>query len=128
MIRILLAEDEPGVRAFAERVLEDEGYTVLAAPSGEEALRLAAAFHGTIDLLLTDVVMSGINGRLVAERLAETRPDVTVIYMSGYTDDMVVRTGVVAAGATFLQKPFTGDALLERVRGALAPNGSDSHV
>ena len=125
---ILLAEDEPGVRTFAERVLEEAGYTVLAAASGEEALRVASEYHGGIDLLLTDVVMSGINGRVAAERLMETRPDVAVIYMSGYTDDMVVRTGVVAAGATFLQKPFTGDVLLTRVGAALAPNGSDTRV
>jgi two-component system, cell cycle sensor histidine kinase and response regulator CckA len=109
-------------------VLEEEGYVVLAAASGEEALRMAVSYDGTIELLLTDVVMSGINGRLVAERLAESRPDVAVIYMSGYTDDMVVRTGVVAAGATFLQKPFTGDALVDRVRAVLTSNGSDTHV
>ena len=122
---ILIAEDEPGVRAFADRVLAEAGYTVLAAASGEEALRLAAAYTGPIDLLLTDVVMSGINGRLTAERLSETRPRVAVIYMSGYTDDMVVRTGVVAAGSAFLQKPFTGDVLLQRVRSALLPAGRD---
>ena len=124
---ILVAEDEPGVRAFTERVLEEAGYRVLAAASGEEALRLASAFPGDIDLILTDVVMSGINGRLTVDRLIESRPDVAVLYMSGYTDDMVVRTGVVAAGAAFLQKPFTGELLVERVRAALAPNGHETH-
>ena len=123
---VLLAEDEPGVRAFAARVLEEAGFTVLSAASGEEALRLASGHRGPIDLLLTDVVMSGINGRLVAERLMETRPRVAVIYMSGYTDDMVVRTGVVAAGSAFLQKPFTGDLLVQRVQAAIVPHVSDT--
>ncbi|MDQ2670477.1 MAG: PAS domain S-box protein [Gemmatimonadota bacterium] len=121
---VLVAEDEPGVRAFTEQVLSEAGYYVLTAASGEEALRVAADHAGPIDLLLTDVVMSGINGRVLSERLAETRPSVPVMYMSGYTDDMVVRTGVVTAGASFLQKPFTPQALLNRVGAAIAPGRS----
>ncbi|HEU4699302.1 MAG TPA: PAS domain S-box protein [Gemmatimonadales bacterium] len=118
---VLLAEDEPGVRAFTRQVLEEAGYEVLPAESGEAALVIAAAHQGTIDLLLTDVVMPGINGRVLGERLRATRPDIAVLYMSGYTDDVVVRTGVVTVGAAFIQKPFSPAQLLERIRAALAP-------
>jgi two-component system, cell cycle sensor histidine kinase and response regulator CckA len=117
---VLLVEDEPGVRAFTQQVLEDAGYRVLEAGSGEDALALTASLDGCVDLLLTDVVMPGINGRVLAERLRMIYPALSVLYMSGYTDDMVVRTGVVAESAAFLQKPFTPQRLVERVRAALA--------
>lgn len=117
---ILLVEDEPGVRSFAAQVLEKAGYRVLAAASGEEAQALAANTTGQIALLLTDVVMSGINGRVLAERLRALNPALPVLYTSGYTDDAVVRAGVVAHGAAFLQKPFTPESLLQRVRAMLA--------
>jgi PAS domain S-box-containing protein len=117
---ILLAEDEPGVRAFTAQVLEDAGFRVLEAGSGEEALALVTSFEEPINLLLTDVVMPGINGRVLAERMRMVYPGLAVIYMSGYTDDMVIRTGVVAEGVSFLQKPFTPARLVERVRTALA--------
>jgi PAS domain S-box-containing protein len=119
---VLLVEDEPGVRSFGAQVLEEAGYRVLQAASGEEALELAAAARGPISLLLTDVVMTGINGRVLAERLRTLYPKVGVIYTSGYTDDIVLRAGVTAESIAFLHKPFTPQQLLERVRISL-PNG-----
>jgi two-component system, cell cycle sensor histidine kinase and response regulator CckA len=119
-LTILLVEDEPAVRAFSAQVLEDAGYRVLQAGNGEEALAITTGREEPIALLITDVVMPGINGRILAERLRTLRPDLPVLYMSGYTDDMIVRTGVVAEGAAFLQKPFSPQGLLDRVRSALA--------
>jgi PAS domain S-box-containing protein len=116
---VLLVEDEPRVRSFCADVLQSAGYRVLEAGSGEEAMKLAVSGVGPIELLLTDVVLPGMNGRVVAERLLTLRPELKVLYMSGYTDDMVVRTGVVAGGTAFLQKPFTAESLLQRVRAVL---------
>ena len=117
---ILLVEDEPGVRSFAAQVLEDSGYAVVQAASGEEALERVATIAEPIALLLTDVVMTGINGRVLAERLRVLYPKLCVIYTSGYTEDVVLRAGVMAEGVTFLQKPFTPQSLLERVRISLS--------
>lgn len=117
---ILLVEDEPGVRAFAARVLEDAGYRVFEAGSGDEAMALLPSITLPISLLLTDVVMPGLNGRVLAERIRATNPDLRVLYMSGYTDDIVVRAGVVAEGVAFIQKPFMPDNLVERVRRILS--------
>ena len=116
---VLLVEDEPRVRSFCADVLQPAGYRVLQAGSGEEAMKLAVSAAGPIALLLTDVVLPGMNGRVLAERLLTLRPELKVLYMSGYTDDMVVRTGVVAGGTAFLQKPFTAQTLLDRVRAVL---------
>ena len=116
---ILVAEDEEMVRAFTRQVLEEAGYRVLAASSGEEALALAERLQGRVALLLTDVVMPGINGAVLAERLTARMPELAVLFMSGYTDDAVVRAGVALDGGRLLQKPFTPDQLLERVRAAL---------
>ncbi|MGE5925811.1 MAG: PAS domain S-box protein [Gemmatimonadota bacterium] len=124
---ILLVEDEPGVRAFTAQVLEEAGYQVLQAGSGEEAIDLVATMNGPIALLLTDVVMTGINGRVLAERLRALHPKLAVIYTSGYTDDIVVRAGVTRESIPFLHKPFTPQQLLERVSLTLA-NGHDKHA
>ena len=121
---ILLVEDEPGVRSFCAQVLEDAGYAVVEAGSGEEAVERLASIDQSLALVLTDVVMPGMNGRMLAERVRSVRPNVPILYMSGYTDDMVVRTGVVAEGSAFLQKPFTPSGLVTRVRStalALSP-------
>ena len=118
---VLVVEDEPGVRSFGAQVLEQAGYQVLQAANGEEALAIAGAPGATISVLLTDVVMPGINGRVLAERLRMLHPGVAVLYMSGYTEDMVLRAGVVTDGANYLPKPFTPEGLLARVRSALAP-------
>src|SRR5204863_515080 len=100
---VLLAEDEPAVRAIARQALERQGYTVLAAPSGADALALAAQHGATIHLLLTDVVMPGMSGRDLADRLTAQRPGIRVLYMSGYTDNAIVRHGMLEPGLAYLQ-------------------------
>jgi PAS domain S-box-containing protein len=116
---VLLAEDEAPVRAVARQVLERQGYTVLEAPSAEAALDIATRYSGAIHLLLTDVIMPGLSGRELATRLADLRPEARVIFMSGYTDDAVTRHGVLEPGLAYLQKPFTPDALGQKVREVL---------
>jgi len=116
---VLVVEDEAPVRSVARQVLERHGYTVLEAPSAEAALDLAARYSGAIHLLLTDVVMPGLNGRELASRLADLRPDARVIFMSGYTDEAVTRHGVLEPGSAYVQKPFTPDAIVRRVRDVL---------
>jgi two-component system cell cycle sensor histidine kinase/response regulator CckA len=121
---ILLVEDEPGVRAFAARVLDDAGYRVIEAGSGSEAMALLPEVTTPLTLLISDVVMPGMNGRMLAERLRVIHPGLPVLYMSGYTDDMVLRAGVTTDAASFIQKPFMPEQLLERVRRAIT---SSSH-
>ena len=116
---ILLVEDEEGVRELARDILRASGYTVLEARNGAEALLLCERHQGPLDMLLTDVVMPRMSGRELAERLAPLRPELSVLFMSGYTDDAVIRHGVLAAGTAFLQKPFTPAALVLRVRETL---------
>jgi len=116
---ILLAEDEAAVRVLATRILTGYGYTVIAAADGVEAVRVAAEHVGRIDLLITDVIMPGSGGRLVAESVVERHPEACILYMSGYTDDEVLRHGVFREGVKFLQKPFTPNALAIRVREVL---------
>src|SRR5712691_3612330 len=113
---VLLVEDEEMVRRMTREVLEGAGYRVLEAASGFEALRVSAGHTGRLDLMLTDVVMPGMSGRELAERLAPVRPGMKVLYMSGHTDDAIFHHGVTRAGTGFLQKPFTPDALERRVR------------
>ena len=116
---ILVAEDDGAVRALICRTLREYGYTVLDAGHPEDALRLAGEQTGRIHLLLTDVVMPGISGRALAERLLPSRPETAVLYVSGYTDHAVVQHGVLAAGTSFLQKPFTPVTLARKVREVL---------
>jgi PAS domain S-box-containing protein len=111
---ILLVEDNDAVRRPVARLLSDLGYEVVPADGPEEALRLAAG--RTVDLLVTDVVMPMMNGRQLAERLLADRPELKVLYMSGYTDDAVIARGVIEAGTAFLQKPFGGDRLAQKIR------------
>jgi two-component system, cell cycle sensor histidine kinase and response regulator CckA len=119
---ILLVEDEEGLRALARQVLQSKGYTVLEAGNGEEALRITEKNVATLDLLLTDVVMPHMGGRVLAEAVASRYPSVDVLYMSGYTDDAVLRHGVMQSENALIQKPFTMDALLYKVREALDKN------
>src|SRR2546428_2329603 len=112
---VLVVEDEAPVRSVARQVLERHGYTVLEAASAEAALDVATRYSGAIHLLLTDVVIPGLNGRELATRLADLRPDARVIFMSGYTDEAVTRHGVLEPGAAYVQKPFTPDAIARRV-------------
>lgn len=116
---ILLVEDSAGLRNLATRVLEPAGYTVLGAAGGEEALGLLERQEKPVHLLLTDVVMPGMSGRQLAERLRQTHPQMKVLYVSGYTSDTVVRHGVLEAQASFLNKPFTAAGLLRKVREVL---------
>lgn len=116
---VLIVEDSPAVRAAARLILQRYGYKVLEAPTGKAALAFASRKRHRIDLLLTDVVMPEMSGREVAEHFATLRPDTKVIFMSGYTDDAVVRHGILQAGIAYLQKPFTGHTLATRVREVL---------
>jgi len=116
---ILLAEDEAAVRNLARRVLEKHGYKLLLAATGRDGVQLATQHAGPIDLLVTDVVMPEMGGRELAQRLAALQPGLKVLYLSGYTDDMIVRHGVLEAGVAFLQKPFTPDTLLRKIREVL---------
>lgn len=122
---ILLVEDERLVRQMAAQALRAYGYTVLDAQTGGEALVIAHEHVGEIHLLVTDVVMPHMSGRQVAERLRSTRPGIKVLYVSGYTDDTVLRHGALEEGAAFLAKPFTPSALAHKVREML--DGLDSH-
>ena len=117
---ILLAEDEQLLRTIIRETLEERGYRVLEARTPAEAVELSANYSGEIHLLLTDVVMPGGNGRRLAEELRAQRPEMRVIFMSGYTDDIMVRRGVVDGTVQFLEKPATTNALLRAVREALA--------
>ncbi len=113
---VLLVEDEPAVRRIARIALEQQGYEVLEANGGREAIRVAEQSSRPIDLLLTDVVMPEMGGREVAKQVLKRHPAARVLYMSGYTDDAVVRHGVIEATDAFLQKPFSLAALTHKVR------------
>jgi signal transduction histidine kinase/ActR/RegA family two-component response regulator len=116
---ILLVEDDESLRILSARVLRDAGYTVLAPVTPTEAVLTGTHHEGKVDLLLTDVVMPQMTGRTVAELLVQQQPGLRVLYMSGYTDDDVVRRGVLATDTAFLQKPFTPAELLQQVRAVL---------
>lgn len=113
---ILLVEDEDSVRNLVQAILKNNGYTVIQAKHGGEALLICERFEGEIHLMMTDVVMPQLSGRELAERLAPLRPQMKVLYMSGYTDDAIVRHGITQAGPSLIQKPFTPDAILRKVR------------
>ncbi len=118
---ILLVEDEPLVLRLGRAVLERGGYTVLAAGTPAEALAIAASYEGDIHLLVTDVVMPGMSGRVLAEQLLRIHAGMKVLYLSGYTDDAVVRHGILHEEVNFLQKPFHPNALAHQVRELLGP-------
>jgi PAS domain S-box-containing protein len=113
---ILIAEDVPAVRAVTREMLTRYGYHVLEAADGSTALQVAADYKDTIHLLLTDVVMPDLSGRDLAERFRTLRPAMKVVFMSGYTDDAVVRHGILKEGIAYLQKPFTPVSLAKKVR------------
>jgi len=117
---LLLVEDDDAVRALIRFTLQRCGYTVLEASHGEEAIKVATNHQEKIHLLVTDVVMPGMGGRVLAERLLSLRPEMKVLYLSGYTDDAVVRHGILHQEVNFLQKPFSPKALAHEVREVLA--------
>jgi PAS domain S-box-containing protein len=123
---VLLVEDEAAVRQLARRILERQGYRVLESNNGRDALARATAHEGRIDLILTDVVMPEMSGRALVERLSAVRPNAAIVYMSGYTDDDVLRRGMLEPGSMFIQKPFNPRALLRIVRDALTPQSSSA--
>jgi two-component system cell cycle sensor histidine kinase/response regulator CckA len=116
---VLLVEDEAALRRLSRRVLAQFGYTVLEAPDGEEALHLAEAYHGPINLVLTDVVMPRLSGRDLAERVLASHPEAKILFMSGYMDDAVVQQGLQTQSISLLRKPFTPYALAARIREVL---------
>jgi DNA-binding response OmpR family regulator len=123
---ILLVEDEGPLRAIACEILQEHGYRVIEAASGGEALDISRSHPEPIHLLLTDVVMPGMNGLALAESLVAARSDLGVLYMSGYTHDVLASSGVLAARTHLLEKPFTALELLGRVRAVIAGRGGGS--
>ena len=117
---ILVVDDDPGVREVAARVLERAGYRVLQAGEGDEALEIARAHAGPLHLLLTDVVMPGMNGRELGQRMSQERPETRLLYMSAYTEDEVILRGIRVAEVGFLAKPFSLDGLQGAVKSALS--------
>ena len=113
---VLLVEDERGVRELAREYLEMSGYRVLEASDGFTALEVAATRSGPIHLLMTDVVMPGISGRELADRIVPVRPGIKVLYMSGYTDQSIVRHGILDTGAVLLQSPYVLSTLACKLR------------
>jgi PAS domain S-box-containing protein len=116
---ILLVEDETHLRRLARQYLETQGYKILEAEDGAAALQIVVGYQGTIDLLLTDVIMPGMNGRVLATNIAKLVPDIRVLYMSGYTENAIGHDGMLDAGVNLLQKPFSLPALKDRVREVL---------
>jgi CheY-like chemotaxis protein len=117
--RVFLVEDEEGVRDLARAFLEEAGYSVVTAINGRDAIDVFARHGGEFDLLVTDVVMPHLDGRRLAERLVAERPDMRVLYMSGYANQAVVHQTVLDSGTAFVQKPFTMASLTARVRDVL---------
>jgi CheY-like chemotaxis protein len=123
---VLVVEDEGMLRELTCEFLQDSGYTVLAAANGPEAIELARRHRDPIHLLLTDAIMPGMSGRELAEHLTVQRPGLKVMYVSGYTDDTVLREGLLEQGASFLQKPFTQSALTRKIRAVM--DGSEKET
>ncbi len=116
---ILIVEDDAALRSLTARILKESGYTVLLARNGVEALALATGHEGNIDMVATDVVMPLMSGRPLVEKLSESRSDIKVLFMSGYTDDEIMRRGVLDGRTAFLQKPFTPTQFANKVRAVL---------
>jgi PAS domain S-box-containing protein len=116
---VLLVEDEDSVRELVRETLKSKGYSVMEANDGLAGLSVAEKYEGAIDILITDVVMPGMSGSELAKRVAVARPEIKVLYLSGYTEDAIIHEGVLEAGTAFLQKPFTLLALARKVREVL---------
>jgi DNA-binding response OmpR family regulator len=124
---ILLVEDQEAVRTFVKAALERAGYHIIQASDSAEALTVAEHHSGNIHLLLTDVVLPGMNGKDLSQELKALRPDVKVLFISGYTTDVIAHRGVLDPGVAFLHKPFSADVVAQKVRDVLddrpAPSG-----
>jgi CheY-like chemotaxis protein len=116
---VLLVEDESSVRALAETILIRLGYRVLVADSGTNAIQVWDESHGRVDVLLTDVIMPHMSGGELAHKLREKNPQLKVLFMSGYTDDMLASHGVLAGETQLIQKPFTSEGLGRKLRDVL---------
>ena len=120
METILVVEDEGGIRALVRKILRRQGYTVIEASTGEEAMKFCQENTGKIDLLITDMMMPNMGGRELAETLVQQCHGMKVLYVSGYTDDATIYAGDFPPGTAFLQKPFTLGSLLDKVKEVLA--------
>jgi CheY-like chemotaxis protein len=118
---VLIVEDEEALREVTRRLLSRQGYTVITAGNGAEAIVEAGSYTGEIDLLLTDVIMPQMLGKEAAEQIARTRPDIRVLYMSGYAQPILASQGRLAPNVTLLDKPFTERELLDKVHAVLTP-------
>jgi CheY-like chemotaxis protein len=116
---LLVVEDQESLREMIVEVLEEQGYRVLSAPDGASALALAAAHTGPLHLVLTDVVLPGLNGREIVEQLSALRPEIRAVYMSGYSDGTISDRGLLSDERALVEKPFTASALAQAVRKAL---------
>jgi two-component system, cell cycle sensor histidine kinase and response regulator CckA len=116
----MVVEDEGGIRALVRKILKRQGYTVLEASNGDEAMKICQEHTGKIDLLITDVVMPNIGGRELVDKLKERCGDMKVLYVSGYTDDAGIYAAELPPGTAFLQKPFTLGSLLDKVKDVLS--------
>jgi CheY-like chemotaxis protein len=119
---ILLAEDEEGVRELISHILTQQGFKVLEASNGHEALEVCRQHHSELHLLITDLIMPRMSGRELADQITALRPEVAVLFISGYTDDALVRRGETFGRTGFLQKPFVPSELLQKVRQLLDAN------
>jgi two-component system, cell cycle sensor histidine kinase and response regulator CckA len=122
---ILVVEDEDMVRRVVMKALVKHGYKVLEAKNGKDALQICASYADRIHLLLTDVIMPGMNGRQLAELLAPSRPEMNVLYMSGYTENVIVNRGILKPGISFIEKTFTSERLCFKVREVLEDQPSN---
>jgi CheY-like chemotaxis protein len=122
----LLVEDEPAVREVAAQFLRNCGYKVVVATHGLEAVELVRDHNVAFDLLVTDVVLPAMNGRQLYDQLRESRPGLRVVFMSGYTDDLIAHHGVLEPGVSFVEKPFNQETLARKVRETLDRGGGQS--
>ena len=113
---ILLVEDEEVVRNLVRDILTDKGYNVLETDSGKEAIAICGTYSGPIHLLFSDVIMPNISGTELRDQLINLRPDIKVLFMSGYTDESISHSGILDSDSSFIEKPFTPDALARKVR------------
>ena len=117
---VLVVEDEASIRALSERILRRHGYTVLLAANGDEAQRVCQDHQGPIHIALMDVILPGRSGRVVAEWITQQRPETRIVYMSGYSDNAITRHGMLDPGTTLVEKPFSPETLVRKIREVLA--------